>query len=123
LTLDALFALNPTLGLNTLLLPGRGVIVGRVPVPSQVGGSTDQASPEPTASITPTPRPSETPPAQPSPSAAVATSALGTQAPGKASENTGIDAAGLPRLVAIFGVGIGLLAAVGVALVWLSRPR
>ncbi|MFZ0545057.1 MAG: endo-1,3-alpha-glucanase family glycosylhydrolase [Candidatus Promineifilaceae bacterium] len=62
LTLDELYELN-NIDETTLLSVGEEIIVGRQPIPQNVGGSSDEptVSPSPTATLTPTPPPTATP--------------------------------------------------------------
>lgn len=56
LTLEELFELNPRRNEETVLLPGQRIVIGRVPLPAEVGGSTDLqlAMSTSTATLTPT---------------------------------------------------------------------
>jgi hypothetical protein len=123
LTLDELFQLNNDITSESILRIGQQIIVGRLPIPEEVGGSTDM--PTSTAiSRTITVEPSETattiveivtPTRTPTPEPSVT--------PGDV-QNDGTSAGGIEPILVLIFIGIVLLlAAIGGFFLYLGRNR
>ncbi|MGW8318755.1 MAG: endo-1,3-alpha-glucanase family glycosylhydrolase [Candidatus Promineifilaceae bacterium] len=130
LTLEELLALNENLEETTVLRLGQSIIVGRVPVPEEVGGSADVPTPAVNASptVNPTPRPTTTT-ANPTQATNLSVESVAT-----ASAETVATATVLPEpqpepsappagLIAIFAGVVGLLALIGALFLYLGRGR
>ncbi len=124
LELVDLLDLNDNMMEESVLLPGRTLVVGRKPVPAETGGSTQLPTIEatvtrtlvPTKDILPNPLPTITP----SPRMLLESEPTSTPS----SSDPGIDNAQLPEglLLIFFGV-ILLLASVGVFFLYLGRRK
>ncbi|MCI0395609.1 MAG: LysM peptidoglycan-binding domain-containing protein [Chloroflexi bacterium] len=124
LTLEELYALNG-LSETSLLQLGQEIIVGRLPTPQEVGGSSDAATPTPTITLTPLPTvtPTVTPTATPPPPTASPTSpAVDTGAPGASASVLPGDTAGNGIVPVFIGI-VALLAITGGLFLYLGRHR
>ena len=122
LTLEELFELNDDLNENSVLRIGQRLIVGRLPIPEEIGGSTERAwtaTPEPmlspTSTSSPTPEPSVTPPLS-------SQQEEGSSTPTSQNENTAASSINIDSPVLILFVGLVLLlASVGFFLIYLGK--
>ena len=123
LSLEELYELNSEFSPNSILRIDQELIVGRIPIPVEVGGSTDMptattiipATFTPEATAEPSPRPSE-----PSPSATPTTQVPMTVSSDTADESQSSIDDNMPILLVFIGVVL-LLAAIGGALLYLGR--
>jgi len=123
LSLEELYELNSDFSADSILRIDQEVIVGRIPIPEEVGGSTDMptatviipATFTPEATSEPSPRPSE-----PSPSATPTTRATPAVSSEEANGAESSLGSNLPILLVFIGIVV-LLAAIGGGLLYLGR--
>ncbi|GMQ77649.1 MAG: hypothetical protein BMS9Abin02_0137 [Anaerolineae bacterium] len=124
LELGDLLDLNNNLTEESVLLPGRILVVGRKPVPAETGGSTQLPTIEPTTTRTLAPTEDNLPSLLPTitPSPRMLLESAPTSTPGNTS--SGVDNAQIPEGLLLLFLGvILLLASVGVFFLYLGRRK
>lgn len=125
LSLDELYEMNSDFSADSILRIDQELIVGRIPIPKEVGGSTDMPTATAVAPATITPEPTtepSPPPPDPSPSATPTIGATVTVDPA-ASADTQTSITGNTTILLLFIGVVLLLAAVGGILLYLGRNK
>jgi LysM repeat protein len=125
LSLDELYEMNSDFSADSILRIDQELIVGRIPIPKEVGGSTDMPTATAVAPATSTPEPTtepSPPPPDPFPSATPTIGATVTVDPA-ASADTQTSITGNTTILLLFIGVVLLLAAVGGILLYLGRNK
>ncbi len=123
LSLEELYEMNSNFSPDSILRIDQEIIVGRIPIPEEIGGSTDMPTATVIITATSTPEVVSEPspiPSEPSPSATPTTQASPTVSSVDADESQPSLGGNMPILLLFIGVVV-LLAAIGGGLLYLGR--